>query len=541
MVWWLALAAAGCRVAVLALGVVRANPAWLATHVQDDGYYYLEIAQRIARGEGTTLDGINSTNGFHPLWEGVLSFLALFFHGQTLVKATLLVGLVMVGAALIVVGRMVRRRWGDIPAAGVVVAGSTIVNRTMSAMETPVLLLALSVLVWALARYLAQPDRRSAIFVGLACGVVVLARLDFLTVVWLVPVALGIRARRLREVAVTVAGLAVLAVPWFAWSWVKYGHALPVSGSAKLRYVNDAIQNRYGSRLSTAFATHTVHNLKPVAANAWYRLSPWPNTVSRVAVLAILAIAAGTWLWRRTHGIGSGWKGLLHAPEWWSLMVVGAVIVLQYLVVLVALPGQWLYAWYADLVYATAAVGSGLGLGLVVAAVGRHQAARRSLGPVLGVALVVVWASTIMPLHTVDRRFDGTRWPGRLGGTNVQYGNVEASAWLRQADLSGRIGAFDNGWLSFSLDPTPVENLDGLANSYRYLDLLQGRKDIYQTEGLRYLVTWAEPTRIPPCAHRVWRSSAALSNGVDPTSERPPQFFPVAVFDLAGCAPAPRP
>lgn len=66
--------------AVSAVGVVRANPAWLATHVQDDGYYYLEIAQRVVRGEGTTLDGINPTNGFHPLWQGVLSFLALFFH-----------------------------------------------------------------------------------------------------------------------------------------------------------------------------------------------------------------------------------------------------------------------------------------------------------------------------------------------------------------------------------------------------------------------------------------------------------------------------
>lgn len=45
-------------------------------------------------------------------------------------KAALLVGLVMVGAAVIIVGRMVRRLGGDLPAAEAVVAGSTIVNRT---------------------------------------------------------------------------------------------------------------------------------------------------------------------------------------------------------------------------------------------------------------------------------------------------------------------------------------------------------------------------------------------------------------------------
>ncbi len=74
--------------------------------MQDDGYYYLEIAQRVARGEGTTLDGTNPTNGFHPLWEGVLSFLAVFFRGQALLKAALLFGLVMVGAAVMIVGGM---------------------------------------------------------------------------------------------------------------------------------------------------------------------------------------------------------------------------------------------------------------------------------------------------------------------------------------------------------------------------------------------------------------------------------------------------
>ena len=38
---------------------------WFLT---DDAFYYFKTAQNIAEGNGITFDGINPTNGFHPLW-----------------------------------------------------------------------------------------------------------------------------------------------------------------------------------------------------------------------------------------------------------------------------------------------------------------------------------------------------------------------------------------------------------------------------------------------------------------------------------------
>jgi len=35
---------------------------------RDDAYYYFKIAQNISEGHGSTFDGINPTNGYHPLW-----------------------------------------------------------------------------------------------------------------------------------------------------------------------------------------------------------------------------------------------------------------------------------------------------------------------------------------------------------------------------------------------------------------------------------------------------------------------------------------
>jgi hypothetical protein len=35
---------------------------------RDDAYYYFKVAQNITEGHGVTFDGINRTNGYHPLW-----------------------------------------------------------------------------------------------------------------------------------------------------------------------------------------------------------------------------------------------------------------------------------------------------------------------------------------------------------------------------------------------------------------------------------------------------------------------------------------
>ena len=37
-------------------------------YTRDDAYYYFKVAQNISEGHGSTFDGINSTNGYHPLW-----------------------------------------------------------------------------------------------------------------------------------------------------------------------------------------------------------------------------------------------------------------------------------------------------------------------------------------------------------------------------------------------------------------------------------------------------------------------------------------
>ena len=47
---------------------------------RDDAYYYFKVAQNISEGHGSTFDGINPTNGYHPLW--MLVCVPIFYLAQ---------------------------------------------------------------------------------------------------------------------------------------------------------------------------------------------------------------------------------------------------------------------------------------------------------------------------------------------------------------------------------------------------------------------------------------------------------------------------
>ncbi|MGZ4726103.1 MAG: hypothetical protein ACXWB2_00140, partial [Acidimicrobiales bacterium] len=64
----------GCALAVTAVWVAivvvwREAPFALTF---DDAFYYFGIARNVAHGHGSTFDGIDPTNGYHPLWMLVL-------------------------------------------------------------------------------------------------------------------------------------------------------------------------------------------------------------------------------------------------------------------------------------------------------------------------------------------------------------------------------------------------------------------------------------------------------------------------------------
>ena len=69
--------------AMLRFRIAAQDPVFLLGKIlPDDAYYYFSLARSLATGEGPVADGLNPTNGFHPLW--LLIITPLFrFAGTT--------------------------------------------------------------------------------------------------------------------------------------------------------------------------------------------------------------------------------------------------------------------------------------------------------------------------------------------------------------------------------------------------------------------------------------------------------------------------
>jgi hypothetical protein len=153
---------------------------------RDDAYYYFKVAQNISEGRGSTFDGINPTNGYHPLW--MLVCVPIF----TLARFDLILPLrvlVVVMAALsvttsILLFRLLKKNVGE-PVA-MLAASFWALNMTIheiiiqQGMETGVVALSVVLFLYLLQKTEAKEQLSTADFISLALAAlfVIFSRLD---------------------------------------------------------------------------------------------------------------------------------------------------------------------------------------------------------------------------------------------------------------------------------------------------------------------------------------------------------------------------
>jgi hypothetical protein len=494
--------------------IVRSGHVALVRRFPDDGFYYLEIATRLARGQGFTFDGIHATNGFHPLWEFMLVPVAAVFAGDALIRAAAVLGLVICLVALLLVVRVVWRAAGPGPALfGGVVATQFALHGWVNGMEGPAVLLAVALLLTALA----AADRESPgrwFLVGLCSAVLVLARLDFALVIAIVPVALWLRSRSWRVVGWWCAGGAVLAVPFGGWWVLRWQHLLTTSATVKNAAIDRAICHEFGGRLTsgyTRFLVDTGHRYLTVL-EPWAYLDPGPSAtrgavvlrgllvVSLVAV-AGLGVVVSVQRLRRTRDIDAARLGACG----WSLVVVltllGAKAALDVLVA-----PLWATAWYS----APQRLAAGMFIG-ATAWLGIEWLRPRF--KVLGLVAVAVAVFAAIPVNAnawraVDRApHSDANWQDQID---------LAAAWIEGHGPVGIYGARDAGLLAHRLDGVrTVVNLDGLVNDYAFARLvtrgasLRHRIVVSHVDYLVNRLSGHELRRLG-CGTVLWRSPGAV-------------------------------
>lgn len=198
--------------------------------ITDDVFFYLRIADSIARGQGSSFNGVMPTNGFHPLWElvCVLERLLAGDRNHALLRVHLAVSGIISASTALVLARFPRSTRVYLPIAALLT--TLFVLRSIMGSEQHLSLLLLAWLIW---RY-RQPVGSDWSW-GALLGLALLARLDNVFAVAGLFCAYVMRDDRARIRKLVVAGAAtgLVIAPYFAWNLLQFGHLQPISGAVK--------------------------------------------------------------------------------------------------------------------------------------------------------------------------------------------------------------------------------------------------------------------------------------------------------------------
>jgi hypothetical protein len=229
------------------IGTILASGGKAAALFNDDAFYYFGVARHIAQGDGSTFNGIDLTNGYHPLWLLLLvPIFAVFEEHAALVAVSILSAVLFLASAQLLdrIGRLINRPMAMvISSIPLMVAGATGPAYWFRGMETGLLLLSLL----GLTCFFLQTrglrfdtlDLRRCVLLGALISCILLSRLDaafFLAVLacWLM---ISWRHHPWRVLWRKL--LAVGAVPmvisglYLTLNQLMFSTALPVSGQAK--------------------------------------------------------------------------------------------------------------------------------------------------------------------------------------------------------------------------------------------------------------------------------------------------------------------
>ncbi len=249
---WLPLIVVGMGFcASLALALAPLNFLLLNT-IPDDSFYYFQIARNIVHGLGSTFDGINLTNGYHPLWMLLLLPIFAYFSSPVVmdvapIHAALSLSAVFnagIGLVLfVIISRYTSNAWIKALALGAWFFNPFNLYSMADGLETALSILLIASFFLTALRFQDRRTLRSLALVGVVAGFMMLARLDnvfyfLMFLSWLVYDG-GIRAS-MRNVLFVGVIASIVVSPWLLWNFFTFGMFL-TSASAAYTIVNHRI------------------------------------------------------------------------------------------------------------------------------------------------------------------------------------------------------------------------------------------------------------------------------------------------------------
>jgi len=209
----------------------------------DDSFYYLKIAQNISHDLGSVFSPGEPTNGYHPLWMGLLVLVQYSLHPG---NEPFILSILLISVALnMFTALMLRRFLGKLGfpkeqqtlGMGLYLFLPWLVLLNLSGLETPLFFMCLLFFFILLQRVITSAtDRfRDYVLLGMAAGLLFLSRTD--SVFFIVAGTFIILCRKkslivLRNLLVTAAVTVLISLPWLVWCQIRFGSPVQSSGLA---------------------------------------------------------------------------------------------------------------------------------------------------------------------------------------------------------------------------------------------------------------------------------------------------------------------
>lgn len=435
----LIVAAALARIVFL----MTADPVDLTHRSTDDSYYYYNVARHIVAGHGITFDGINETNGFHPLWMLLLLPVFWLFSDPVVALRAVFAMVTVICAASFWVGYRCISHWAGRLAAvfGLcVMLAPFFLNPMINGLETGLLILSLWLLIYAEQRYALLSSDTSVganALLGALLALVFLSRLDgvFVVLMTFLVIIIGgllrksgdrlsILARKLVQVGIVAL---VLVLPFLVWNLTRTGHLVPISGALKSSFPQVSFSSLRLGHLSTKLGLMQIGiSIVCLVLCHTLKANQQAECVAKRSVPIIL----------------------------WVLLVAGIAHFANSMLFMNWAVHWWHFASYVPMTVAL--------LALLFGAVFRSIRTQRTVAPVVLVATVAAVVVTFV-------------WDARARGDHHRPW-YEAALWVnKNLPESAVLGMTDCGLFGYFCE-RPVVNLDGVINGYAYQEALRDNR-----------------------------------------------------------------
>ena len=408
----------------------------------DDGYYYLEIARNISCGNGFTFDGVNRTNGFHPLWQIMLVPVFLLTQSRGIAaQAVTMLQTLLFAASGFVLYRILLENTKKI-LLSVAAAAFWLLNfwfwskGALSGMETALLILCYGISLLLFTRtlrgmYSTWPLSISLI---LAC----MARLDSLALVFGVCL-IFILSGRFRDALRTGLPVMIYLILYVIVNKLYFGGIFPISGYIKSATGSELLRQLFATG-DTKFFQHGVMNFVSYA------------TIGGRLPLPIALAAMGGVVWTVVWFLRTSYTPIreLMAVCWCSI----TCLLLYYSFMYDSLLDIYTYYWFPVI------------FGVMISSVLLLSRIRIRLLR-QGIAWFLLAGLVVFNIVYAHDRLQGYSFvipdSGRPERNGVDF--------LNTLDDGTVIGSWDAGYVGYYCRHRVV-NLDGLVNNYEYQTIL---------------------------------------------------------------------